>query len=285
MTDRSVIRVMVPAMPTIETSLGTLAYDVRGGGSQTLVLLASGAHDRSDFDALRAALGERLRTIAIEWPGHGDSSAPTGTVSATRFADVAEEAVAQLAPEGTIVLGNSIGGFSAARLAIRRPELVRGLVIVDGGGFAGRGPLVKAFCAVMARPRLLRAIYPTFARRYMRARTDADRRALEVAIATTRADPGLRTISELWRSFASPEHDLRADAKRISAPTLVAWGRRDPVIPLKIGKRAAKMIDGAQLEVFDSGHVPFTTEPERFAELLLDFAARLDASEPAISRV
>ena len=42
------------------------------------------------------------------------------------FADVAEEAVERLAPSGAVVVGNSVGGFSAARLAIRRPELVGG---------------------------------------------------------------------------------------------------------------------------------------------------------------
>ena len=69
----------------------------------------------------------------------------------------------------------------------------------------------------------------------MRARTDADRRARDVGVATTRRDPGLRAVSELWRSFASAEHDLRGRRPRSRAPTLVIWGRRDPVIPLRVG--------------------------------------------------
>ncbi len=147
------------------------------------------------------------------------------------MADVAEQAVAQLAPQGAIVLGNSIGGFAATRMAIRRPALVKGLVIVDGGGFAARPPHVRLFCALMARQRFLRAIYPAFSRRYMRVRTDADRRARDTAIATTRRPAGVRALSELWRSFVSPEHDLRREAHTIAAPTLLIWGRRDPVIP------------------------------------------------------
>src|SRR5205807_1724298 len=99
-----------------------------------------------------ALLPARLRTIAIDWPGHGESPAPVGRMSVTAFADIAEAVVARLAPEGAIVMGNSVGGFSAARLAIRRPELVRGLVIVDGGGFVGRPPWVRVFCALMSRP-------------------------------------------------------------------------------------------------------------------------------------
>lgn len=271
-------------MPLIETSTGPVAYDVRGGGdarggAQTIVLLSSGAHDRHDFDELRALLPRHVRTIAFDWPAHGESPAGTGPASAMRFADVAQELVEQLAPGGAIVLGNSVGGFAAARMAIRRPELVDGLVVVDGGGFAARTPLVLGFCALMARPRVLRAIYPAFSKRYMRVHTAADARARATSIATTRDDPGLTAVAELWRSFASREHDLRADAGEITAPTLLVWGRRDPVVALRIGKRLARTIADARLVVLDTGHVPHTSEPERFAEELARFAEEVGAGD------
>jgi pimeloyl-ACP methyl ester carboxylesterase len=189
-----------------------------------------------------------------------------------RFADIAEELVERLAPGGAVVVGNSVGGFAAGRLAVRRPELVRGLVLIDSGGFLGRGPQVRAFCSLMARPRFLRAIYPWFANRYMRPGSDADRRVRDVGIATTREDPGLRAVSELWASFASPEHDLRSEAGSIAAPTLVAWGKRDPVIPLKVGREIAATIPHAQLEVFDAGHSPQVSDPQGFAAKLVPFA-------------
>jgi pimeloyl-ACP methyl ester carboxylesterase len=264
-------------MPLLDIPAGQIAYDERGSGD-TLVLLSSGAHDRHDFDELRALIPERLRTVALDWPGHGESPPGNGPASAMRLADVAEQAVERLAPDGAIVLGNSVGGFSAARLATRRPELVKGLVIVDGGGFAGRPPHVRAFCALMSRRWFLRAIYPVFSSRYMHARTDADRRARDTGVRTTRHDPGLRAVSELWRSFASPEHDVRAQAPGITAPTLVVWGRHDPVIPLKVGRRIAATIPGAELAVFDSGHVPHTTDPHGFAERLIPFADAAFAS-------
>jgi pimeloyl-ACP methyl ester carboxylesterase len=258
-------------MPLIDTPTAPISYDERGSGA-TIVLLPSGAHDRHDFDELRTLLGERWRTIALDWPAHGESPAGTGSGSAMRLADVAEHVVERLAPEGAIVLGNSVGGFSAARLAIRRPELVKGLVIVDGGGFAGRPPHVRAFCALMSRPWFLRAIYPAFSALYMRSRTDADRRARDTGVATTRRDPGLRAVAELWRSFASREHDLRREAPSIGAPTLVIWGKHDPVIRLEVGRRIANTIPGASLVVIDSGHVPHTTCPELVAEHLTRFA-------------
>ena len=261
------------AMPILETSQGSLAYDERGAG-HPLVLLPSGAHDRHDFDELRALLPERFRSISLDWPGHGESPLDSLVASAMTFADLAEGLVARLAPQGAVVVGNSVGGFSAARLAIRRPDLVKGLVLVDSGGFAGRPPHVRAFCALMARPWFLRRIYPWFATRYMRPRTAADIRARDVGVETTRRDPGLRAVSDLWRSFASPEHDLRRQAASITAPTLLIWGRQDPVIPLKIGRRLAGAIPDAELVVLDTGHVPHTTEPAEFAAHLIPFADR-----------
>jgi len=259
-------------MPSLETPVGTIAYDERGEG-ETIVLLPSGAHSRSDYNELRALLAGRFRTVALDWPGHGESPAGSGPTSAMACADAAEALVAAVAPQGAVVVGNSVGGFAAGRLAIRRPELVRGLVLVDSGGFAPRTPVVHAFCRLMAQPWFLRGIYPTFARRYMRPRTAADRRALAAAVATTRGEPGLGAVNQLWRSFASPEHDLRDRAGTIAAPTLVVWGRRDPVIPVRIGRRIAASIPGARLAVLETGHVPYTTDPDAFAAELVPFAA------------
>jgi pimeloyl-ACP methyl ester carboxylesterase len=257
-------------MELLETSTGPVAWYESGDGP-AIVLLPSGAHDHRDFDELRARLAG-FRTITLDWPGHGASPPGEAPATAMRFANVVEELVARAAPEGAVVVGNSVGGFSAARLAVRRPELVKGLVLVDSGGFLGRPPHVRGFCALMARPSFLRAIYPRFAARYMRARTDADRSALERAVATTRSDPGLRAVTQLWRSFASPEHDLRATVGEIGAPTLVVWGRRDPVIPVRVGRWLAGAIAGARLVELDTGHLPHTSAPDAVAAELVPFA-------------
>ena len=168
-----------------------------------------------------------------------------------------------------------MGGFAAASLAIRRPELVRGLVIVDGGGFQAHTLPVRLFCALMARRGFLRAIYPAFSARYMRSRTAADRRARDASIATTRRDPGLRAVAELWRSFVSPEHDLRAQAGAIQAPTLIVWGRKDPVIPVSVAREIERLIPGSRLAVLETGHVPHTSDPSGFRRELLGFLGSL----------
>lgn len=264
-------------MPTISTSAGAIAYDERGSGP-AVVFLPSGAHRRRDYDELRDLLPDRFRSISVDWPGHGESAAGSRTANELDLADLVEEVLDQLAPDGAVLVGNSIGGNVAARLAVRRPALVDGLMFIDGGGFEGSRLSSRLFCALMSRRWFVRVVYPAFSRWYMRPRTSADRRARADAIATTRTVAGRKAVAEMWRSFTRPEHDLRGQAGQITAPTVVVWGRRDPVLPRKAAETARDLIPDAQLVVIDSGHSPHTSNPEAVAAPLV---ALLAAAFPA----
>jgi pimeloyl-ACP methyl ester carboxylesterase len=275
-------------MATISTSLGQVAYDSRGHGDP-VVFLASGGHDRHDFDELRDLLPDQLRSIAIDWPGHGESPAwpqPPGEEQLTRMV---QEVLESLCPTGAVLVGNSIGGNVSARLAITRPDLVKGLMIIDSSGFERPLRLAgRAFCSLMSHPTFLRGIYPLFSKAYMRARTDADHRARAAAIALTRTPAGAQALSAIWRSFTLPAHDLRSQAAQITAPTVLVWGRYDPIVAPKIGEAAHKLIAGSKLVLVDSGHAPQVTDPTAVAAELIPLAdsafalaASTDHIEPA----
>jgi pimeloyl-ACP methyl ester carboxylesterase len=258
-------------MTTLSTSAGTVAYDSRGSGDP-VVLLPSGGHEQHDYDEIRELLPGGFRSIGVDWPGHGRS--PAGTVPSTelRLAQIIEELLESLTPDGAVLVGNSVGGNVAVRLAIRRPDLVKGLMIIDGGGFEGSRLSGRVFCALMSRPWFARRVYPLFSRAYMRPRTAADHRARASAIAITRTAPGVRAVTEIWHSFNLPEHDLRAQAGKITAPTVLAWGRHDPVLPLRAAWTARDLIPGSRLVVIDSGHLPHTTSPAAVAAELISLA-------------
>ncbi|WUJ69499.1 alpha/beta hydrolase [Kribbella soli] len=262
-------------MDTIVTSAGEIAYDVQGAGP-TVVLLPSGGHRRRDYDEVRGLLPERFRSISIDWPGHGESAASAS--NELDLTDLVEEILNELAPDGAVLVGNSIGGNVATRLAVRRPDLVRGLMIIDGGGFEAAQLSSRVFCTMMSRPWFVRLIYPGFSWWYMRSRTSADRRARADAIATTRTAPGRRAVAQMWHSFTLPGHDLRDQAGQITAPTVVIWGRQDPVLPLAAARAAHELIPESKLVVIDSGHSPHTSNPGAVAEqLTLLLATAFDA--------
>jgi pimeloyl-ACP methyl ester carboxylesterase len=259
-------------MPTVPTRAGWLAFDELGAGPG-LLLLPAAAHDRHDWDGVRPALAERFRTIALDWPGHGDSPVPPPPwrASAATFADAVEDVVDALDLAPVAVVGNAVGGFAAARLAIRRPRAVSALVLVDSGGFDGPTLRSRAFCAAMGRPWFLRAIYPWLAAHYLHARDGAAVRIRDAAVDAARRPGTTEILTGLWRSFSGPGHDLRADAGGISAPTLLVWGVHDPVLPPRLGRRVAAAIPGARLIVLDAGHVPFADRPEAFLAAVLPF--------------
>lgn len=264
-------------MRTILTSAGEIAYDERGAGP-AVVFLPSGAHHRRDYDELRDLLPERFRSISVDWPGHGESAAGSRPADEPGLTELVGEILDRLAPDGAVLVGNSIGGNVAARIAVRRPALVAGLMVIDGGGFEASRLYSRIFCALMSRPWFVRGVYPGFSWWYMRSRTSADRRARADAIANTRTAAGRKAVAEMWHSFLLPEHDLRGRAGQITAPTVVVWGRHDPVLPLTAAETARDLIPGSQLVVIDSGHSPHTSDPEAVAAHLVPL---LDAAFPA----
>jgi pimeloyl-ACP methyl ester carboxylesterase len=82
----------------------------------------------------------------------------------------------------------------------------------------------------------------------------------------------VRAVTEIWHSFNLPEHDLRGEAGKITAPTVLAWGRHDPVLPLDAAETARDLIPGSRLVVIDSGHLPHTTSPAAVAAELTSLA-------------
>lgn len=259
-------------MPTLQTSIGTMSYSDEGSGPP-VVLLHATLHDRSDYAPVHAALAEGRRLLAVDWPGHGESPPPDAphTVGAVLFADVLGEFVDSLDLTNVVLIGNSVGGFAASRLAATLADRVAGLIIVNGSGFTPVNVFTRAFCAVMGRPALLRAIFPFFVRKYMAAQSADDRMIVDRVIARSKTAQGAAMASAMWRSFTEPGHDLRSEAHRITAPTLITWGCRDATAPLSWGKSAHAAIAGSTLRELPAGHLPFSSLPDAWLDLVLPF--------------
>lgn len=258
-------------MPEVETRAGLVHYTESGSGPP-VVLLHATLHDHRDFDPVVGRLAERHRVVAIDWPGHGDSPAPaTGTVTGPLLADVLEDIVRRLDLPTAVFVGNSVGGFAAARLAITAPDQVAGLVLVNSAGFLPQNPLTRLFCRALGVPAITRRVLPRIVPRYMQAKTEGDREIARRVIALARTDAGSRLAAGLWRSFADPAYDLRDQADSVKCPTLLVWGAQDPVVPLKAGRATSRSLGGAHLERLPTGHVAFSSAPDGFLAHVLPF--------------
>jgi pimeloyl-ACP methyl ester carboxylesterase len=265
---------------TVTTRTGTVAYEERGTGTP-LFLLHANPGDHHHFDDIVPTLALSYRTIALDWPGYGESAPPNPPQSATAMlmADVLEDVVEALNLEPAIFLGNSVGGYAAARLAIRHPERVRALILVDSGGFTAPNLLTNLFCRLKGSEFVTRLIATRWARFYLKRRTPLVNQII-ASVDAGRAIPSRVAVdAAVWHSFLHPDHDLRPNASQIAAPTLLIYGRYDPAIPFnRDGRNAQACLPHARFVVLETGHEPFAEDPQAFLQEVEAFLQSVESS-------
>jgi len=259
-------------MPAVSTRLGEVVYQSSGEGVPVILLHAT-LHDHHDFDPIATQLAKNYQTIAIDWPWHGESKglATTENLSAMGLADVLEDIVTTLKLPPAFLIGNSVGGYAAARLAITHPEYVRGLVLVNNGGFVNWPLYARFFSRVLGIPFFARLLLPLLVPRYMVSQTPEDKAISHHAQERARTQSGATVAAAIWRSFTDAGHDLRSRGSEIKAPTLIAWGSQDPTYQPDVKHTVQECIPGSQLEVFNAGHVVFSSKPDEFLRVVEPF--------------
>src|SRR5918997_2723867 len=266
----------------------------RTAGEGPVIVLVHGITGNSEqWDDVARLLAERYTVIAPDLLGHGQSAKPRGDYSLGAYAVGIRDLLIALGHHRVTVVGHSLGGGIALQFAYEYPPFAERLVVASSGGL-GREvhPLLRA--ATLPGAEL---VLPLIAHeRVLSAGIFASRLLKRIGL---EAAPDL---AEMARGYASLGdggarqaflHTLRAVldplGQRVSAtdrlylaamvPTLILWGRRDPLIPCAHAESAHQAMPGSELEVFEkSGHFPHIDQPVRFARALIDF---IDSTEPA----
>jgi pimeloyl-ACP methyl ester carboxylesterase len=225
------------------------------------------------------------RVIALDLPGFGRSPMPPWPISISSYARTIDALLDELGVSAAAVVGNSMGGFTAAELAIAFPRRVERLVLVSAAGLS----TYNHPQASPALPRLQRVerIVAAYAG-WVAAHSD-----------TVVRRPGLRNVTlglvaahpnrlpaplaaEQLRGAGKPgfieglaanlEYDFSQRLGEIVCPTLIVWGDRDRVITVRDAARFAELIPGSRKVVFeDTGHVAMLERPAEFNALLAQF--------------
>jgi pimeloyl-ACP methyl ester carboxylesterase len=227
------------------------------------------------------------RVIAIDLPGFGYSPMPSAKLSIAGYALMLDRLLGQLEIDAAAVVGNSMGGFIAAELAIAVPQRVERLVLVSAAGLSTHQPRGSTR-AVPALRRVERILMASGAWVASKSDTVASRARLRQATLNVVARHPSRLpaplAAELLRGAGKPgfipgleavlDYEIRERLGKIACPTLIVWGDRDRLIGVRDADVFAELIGNSRKVVFaDTGHVAMLERPEEFNRLLAEFLA------------
>jgi pimeloyl-ACP methyl ester carboxylesterase len=268
------------------------AFRMAGSGPAVLLLHGIGDDSITWRDVMPDLTRDHL-VIAPDLLGHGASDKPRGDYSVGGFANGLRDLLSVLDVERVTLVGHSLGAGVAMQFAYQYPQLCERLILVSAGGVAHD---VHPLFRVLALPGVSAALATLRfapARWSMQSVTGLLER-LDTA-AGSDADDLLRIAASLpdqrargafvrsLRSVIDPRGQLVTMLDRSylmeAIPTLLVWGERDAVIPVRHAHEAHEAMPGSILEIFDgAGHFPFRTDPNRFLSVLRRF---IDETAPA----
>lgn len=283
---------VTPTRGRLETDLGVLRYHEAGDGPPLLLLHGSGpgVTGWQNYRGVLADLAAHFRCFVLEFPGFGVSDPVEG--HPMLMAETAVERFLDGLDLGRVdMIGNSMGGIVATKLAISSPERVRRLVTIGGMG------------------RNTFSMNPSEGIKLLMEFTDDPSRDKLVRwLLAMVSDPALVTeelIEERWHLATEPETlaiarrmysssafaatlaaNATADAvpywaqwHRVQAPTLITWGRDDRVSPVDMAIGPMREIPDAELHVFPRcGHWAMIEAREAWLQVVLGFLLREESA-------
>ena len=270
-------------MPTIEANGIDLYYERSGPEAASAGGSGDGPHRLLFFNGSGATLATtgilitpftaRFDVVAFDQRGMGQTSIPPGPYTMADYAADAAALLDQVGWDSCRVVGVSFGGMVAQEFAVTFPERVERLVLSctsPGGALGASYPLHElADLDDAARAaRLVEIIDTRFTPEWLAAHPD--QRGLADFVAARRDGDKSAEVArgEAEQLGARRGHDVGDRLHRISCPTLVASGRYDGIAPVANGQAIAERVPGAELRVYEGGHMFFIQDPTAMPDIL-----------------
>lgn len=266
-----------------------LSVEEHGRGAPLLLLHGFTGSARS-WDPVIAAWAVRFRVLAVDLIGHGQSDAPSDPRRYGMEPAVADltSVLAELGLERASVVGYSLGGRVALRLAVERPERISRLVLISASaGIADADERAARLARDEAlAERIEREGVARFVDGWEREPLFASQRALpepmRAALRATRLGHSAQGLANSLRGMGTGRMEPLWDRlSEVGAPALVVSGALDERY-CEIGARlAAALPRGRQAVVAGAGHAPHLERPEALGRLVRDFLVSADVSDPS----
>lgn len=251
-------------------------------GAEPLVLVHGLGGAAVNWALLAPELARRRRVLAVDLPGHGGSDPLPAAPSLAPYADRLGDLVEREGLAGADFVGHSLGGLIALRLAQRRPEVVRSVILAAAAGISSTTLWAERMLTLFAWLQPGRKISPHWRKvagsRVLREAVfgywgAADPASLSAgAVQALLRDIGLHTDTDsAWRALT--RDDPRRDLHEVRCPCLVLWGARDNQLPLEDGFDYARRLAAPVRVIADTGHLLIVERPDACLDAIERFLA------------
>ena len=226
----------------------------------------------SDFrlwDRVCALMPEGLRLIRYDKRGHGLSSCPNGPYTISQLTEDCTALLEALGVRECFFVGLSIGGLTAQELALKRPDLVKAVVLSNTGARIGDPEMWKSRIEAARSgklPELSDSVLERWFSAEFRRRRPDELEGWRAMLTRTPAE-GYASCCEAIMSA-----DFRDSVGSIGVPALLIGGTEDGATPADLVRRTATLIPNSTVRIIDgAGHLPCVDSAEEYASQLKDF--------------
>ncbi|MGW3285634.1 alpha/beta fold hydrolase [Streptomyces sp. NPDC001002] len=269
------------------------AFRMAGEGP-ALVLIHGIGDSSATWTELIPDLARTHTVIAPDLLGHGASDKPRADYSVAAYANGVRDLLTALGIESATLVGHSLGGGVAMQFAYQFPERTERLILVSAGGVGCEvNPLLRLVSLPGAHLMLSSLRLPG-----MRLQVGLTIRLMKLLNTDLGQDAGewltlvdalpdetarnafvrsLRAVVD-WRGQVVTMLDRCYLTEGM--PTMLLWGDRDSVVPVRHAYGAHEAMPGSRLEIFEgAGHFPFHSDPGRFVSLVEEFTRTTDPAD------
>jgi 2-hydroxy-6-oxonona-2,4-dienedioate hydrolase len=258
---------------------------VAGEGEDVIMLHGTSGH----LEAFSRNIGEHVkagyRCHAVDMLGHGYTAKPKTQLEIPKYGKHMVDYLDAQNIKSAHFIGESLGGWVSAWVAINHPGRVKSVQLVAAGGTKANPEIMKKIKESTRKAVLTDDIELTRSRMQllMHDPKDATDELVELRHAIYHAPDFVENIDNLLclqemeirqRNLLRPE-----DLAKIKAPTLVVWGRNNPFGDVPEARAMHAAIPGARLELYDAcGHWPQHEHPDKFNPMSIEFLKGLKAA-------
>jgi len=226
------------------------------------------------------------RVIAFDLPGFGSSEMPEDKVSIPGYGRWVDALFAELGVDAAAVVGNSMGGFIGAEVAIQFPQRVERLVLISAAGLTIENQIPGAILSALRLVNTQLGGYTGWlaSRSEALTRRPRSRELIFKIVAESPSKLPAPLVAEQIRGSGKPgfvpaldaltKYPIRDRLGEIACPTLIVWGTNDKLVPARDADEFERLIPNSRKVVWsDTGHVAMLERPAAFNRLLAAFLA------------